>query len=86
MIKNDNVWLGMVIGLILPGMAFLIVEILKKQFIFLQRIDLLYIGCVALNLFIVRYLVNNGKENTSRGVIGATFICAFIFFFYKIRQ
>lgn len=86
MLKRDNVWLGAVLGLILPAIAFFFVEILKKNLSFLKKDDLLYIGCVALNLILVRYYFREYKENTARGIIGSTFICAFIFFYHKVRQ
>lgn len=86
MIKKDNIWLGMLLGLIFPAIAYFFVEILKKNIAFLQKDDLLYIGCVAINLLIVRYFFKQDKENIVRGVIGATFVCAFIFFFYKVRS
>ena len=86
MFKRDNVWLGLILGLILPGVAFFLVEILKKNFRFLEKDDLLYIGCAALNLFLVRYLFRQYKENTARGVVASTFICAMIFFYYKMHQ
>jgi hypothetical protein len=86
MLKRDNIWLGTALGLILPGIAFFIVEVLKKNIRVLEKDDLLYIGCVALNLILVRYYFREYKENTARGIIGATFICALIFFYHKMRQ
>lgn len=86
MFKRDNVWLGAFLGLVLPGIAVFFVEVLKKNFRFLEKDDLLYIGCVALNLLLVRYFFKVRKENTARGIISATFICAFIFFYHKVRQ
>jgi len=62
------------------------VEILKKNIRILQREDILYIGCVALNLFLVKYFFKKNKEQTARGIVGSTFICAMIFFYYKMRQ
>ena len=86
MLKRDNVWLGLVLGLILPGLAFLFVEILKKNIKVLEKDDLLYIGCVALNLLLMRFFVSAYKENTAKGIIAATFVCDFIFFYHKMRQ
>lgn len=86
MLNKDNTWYGTLLGLVLPGIAFFIVEILKKKITFLEKADILYIGCVALNLLLVRYFFNKDKEQTARGIIGSTFICAFIFFFYKTNQ
>lgn len=86
MLKKDNVWLGALLGLVLPAIAFVVVEILKRNMRVFQKDDLLYIGCVALNLFLVKYYFKIDKENTARGIVGATFICAFVFMFYKMRQ
>lgn len=86
MVRRDNMWLGVVLGLVLPGAAFFFVEILKENIEFLQKDDILYIGCVALNLILVRYFFSRHKEQTGRGIVLATFICAFIFFYYKMRQ
>mgnify|MGYP001569998595 CR=1 FL=1 len=86
MFKKDSPWLGAALGLVLPGIAFFFVEILKKNIKVLEKADLLYIGCVALNLLLVRYFFNQDKEQIARGIIGSTFICAFIFFFYKTNQ
>ena len=86
MAKRDNMWIGVILGLILPGIAFFFVEVLKKNIRFLQKDDILYIGCVALNLILVRYFFSKDKEQTGRGIVLSTFICAFIFFYYKMRQ
>jgi hypothetical protein len=86
MLKRDNVWLGTGLGLILPGIAFVLVEVLKENVVYLKKADLLYIGCVALNLLLLRYYVRSYKENTARGIIASTFVCAFIFFFYKVGR
>lgn len=86
MLNRDNVWLGTVLGLVLPAIAFLLVEMLKRNITMLKKADLLYIGCVALNLILVKYYSSRYMESTVRGIIGSTFICAFVFFFYKVQS
>lgn len=86
MLKKDNVWLGALLGLVLPAIAFILVEVLKRKVRIFEKDDLLYIGCVALNLFLVKYYFRIDKENTARGIVAATFICAFVFMFYKMWQ
>ena len=86
MLRKDNVWLGAFLGLVMPGIAFMVVEILKRNFRILQKDDLLYIGCVAINLILVRYFFSIDKEQTGRGIVGATFICALVFMYYKMGQ
>ncbi len=85
MLKRDNIWIGVILGLVLPGIAAFFVEVLKKNVRILEKDDLLYIGCAALNMVLVKYLFKQYKENTARGVVASTFICALVFFLYKMR-
>ncbi len=75
--------MGLLGGLALPSLAFLIVEFIRSNVSSYVRADLLYIGCVALNLILVNLTYKHHKDETAKGVIAATFICAFIFFYYK---
>lgn len=86
MFKKDSVWLGLGIGLFFPAVAFVIVEVIKKNLVFLQKDDLLYIGCVAINMLLLKYAYKKDHELTAKGIISATFVCAFIFFFYKFNK
>lgn len=83
MYKKDSVWIGLLGGLAVPSLAFLIVEFLRSNVSLYFRADLLYIGCVALNVILVNLANKNHKDQTVKGIISATFICAFIFFYYK---
>jgi len=86
MFKKDNVWIGLAAGLILPGLGFLIVELLKRNFTFFGKADLLYIACVAINLWLLKLAYKKEMESTARGIISATFLCALLFFYYKIQK
>lgn len=86
MFKKDSVWLGLGAGLFFPAVAFFIVEVIKKNLVILQKDDLLYIGCVAINMLLLKLAYKRDMELTGKGIISATFVCAFIFFYYKFRQ
>ena len=86
MFKKDSVWLGLAAGLVFPGLAYLVVEVIKKNLTFLGKDDLLYIGCVAINMLLLKYAYKRDLEMTGKGIISATFVCAFIFFFYKFNK
>lgn len=86
MFKKDSVWLGLGAGLFFPAVAFLIVEVIKKNLVFLAKDDLLYIGCVAINMLLLNYAYKRDMEQTGRGIISATFVCALIFFYYKFNK
>lgn len=83
MLKKDNFWLGLLFGMALPSLAFLVVEYIRENVEALKQVDLLYIGCVALNFVLFNQASKHFKEHTARGILAATFICAFIFAYYK---
>lgn len=85
-LRRDNGWIGLLIGLGLPAIIFgtlygivLLVEnhTGKIEIITPQKILLL---AIIPNLFILRYTLLKLKHDlTGRGIMGATFILAFIF-------
>lgn len=81
---KNNVWVGLAIGLLFPAVFCFIAWLVITHIAFLQKADLLYIGGIAVNAYILNYFLKNHRENIGRGVLAATFVCAFIFFFYKV--
>jgi len=84
-IKN-TVWAGFGIGLLIPGLLVTIVWFIMHKVAFLSKADLLLIGCIGVNALMLKYFFKINQENTGRGILSATFIWAFLFFFYKISQ
>lgn len=84
-IKN-SVFIGLGVGLLIPGILLSIVWYLMHRYAFLAKADLLLIGCIAVNALLMHYFFKLNKENVGRGIISATFLWAFAFFFYKITQ
>ncbi|WP_293300537.1 stationary phase survival protein SurE [Pedobacter sp. UBA4863] len=84
-VKN-HVLVGLGIGLGTPLVLGGIAWYLMHHTTAFKKADLLLIGCVAVNLAWVSFFNKINKENVSRGVVSATFLCAFAFFFYKIMQ
>jgi hypothetical protein len=83
MFKKDSIWLGFGAGLFVPALVLLLVLLIKQQIQVLAKDDLLYIGCVALNLLVLKYFDKRDMDLAYKGVISATFVCALIFFIYK---
>ena len=81
-VKN-SVWIGLAIGLIIPGVllsaAWYIIH--QKN---LKQVDLLYIACIAVNAYTMQLFFRLNKEQLGRGILSATFLWAFAFFFYKV--
>ncbi|CAM4402810.1 hypothetical protein SAMN06265348_11637 [Pedobacter westerhofensis] len=83
---RNSVWAGFGIGLVVPGLLISIVWFVMHRVAMLAKADLLLIGCIAVNALLLKYFFKINKENTGRGILSATFIWGFLFFFYKISQ
>lgn len=79
-------WIGLAIGLGSPLILGAAAWYVMHHTLVFKKADLLLIGCVAVNLIWVKYFDRIHKENIVRGIVSATFLCAFAFFFYKVSQ
>lgn len=83
---RDSVFIGFGIGIAVPGVLVSIVWFVMHQVSFLAKADLLLIGCIAVNAVLLKLFFSQQKDSLGRGVLSATFIWAFAFFFYKVNQ
>ncbi|MGY4386364.1 ABC-type branched-subunit amino acid transport system permease subunit [Pedobacter sp. UYP24] len=83
---SNSVWAGLAVGLVLPALLLSLAWYLMHRFAFLAKADLLLIAAIAVNALLMHYFFKQDKEKTARGVVSATFLWAFAFFFYKISQ
>ena len=81
---NNSVWIGLGIGLLVPAIFCSIAWYIITHFASLAKADLLYIGGIAVNAYTMQYFFKYNKENIGRGILAATFLCAFVFFAYKV--
>ncbi|GGI21961.1 stationary phase survival protein SurE [Pedobacter mendelii] len=81
---KDSVWIGLAIGLVFPAILSIIVFYIINHVFHLAKADLLYIGAIAINAYSMQYFFKHYKENIGRGILAATFVCAFVFFYYKV--
>jgi hypothetical protein len=88
MFKNlkNSVFIGLGIGVLVPGILLSIIWYMMHKYAFLAKADLLLIGGIAVNALFMHYFFNQNKEQIGRGIISATFLWAFVFFFYKVNQ
>lgn len=88
MFKNvkNSVLIGLGIGVFVPGVLIAGVWYLMHKVAFLAKADLLLIACIAVNAIFMHYFFKQDKENIGRGIISATFLWAFVFFFYKVSK
>ena len=83
---KDSIWTGLAGGITIPGILLAGAWYLMHKYAFLAKADLLLIGCIAVNALLMHHFFKQDKENTGKGIISATFLWAFVFFFYKINQ
>lgn len=81
---NNSVWIGLGVGLLVPAILCSIAWYVIHHVASLAKADLLYIGGIAVNAYTMQYFFKYNKENIGRGILAATFLCAFIFFAYKV--
>jgi hypothetical protein len=90
MLKKDNIVLGIIIGLVLPGLFY---AILSVAALFIKtgpawtrpfEPDKMMLLAVFINLLPIRlYFVNWKFDKTGRGVLIITFILVIAFFLFK---
>ncbi|MNK65190.1 hypothetical protein D3C87_844780 [compost metagenome] len=81
---NNSVWVGLAIGLLVPVILCSLAWYIIHHVASLAKADLLYIGGIAVNAYTMQYFFKYNKENIGRGILAATFLCAFAFFSYKV--
>jgi hypothetical protein len=83
---RNSVFIGLGLGILVPGVLLSFIWYLMHTYAFLAKADLLLIGGIAVNALLMHYFFNQNKEQIARGIISATFLWAFLFYFYKINQ
>ncbi|HRY98634.1 MAG TPA: hypothetical protein P5550_06200 [Bacteroidales bacterium] len=91
-LKNDAYWLGGMLGILLPAMAYgiirgidLILQRLSGQEQVLEPATMVLIS-IFVNLFTLRYyLVNLRYDKTGRGILMLTFGLAMVYFYFLFR-
>ena len=92
MLNKDSWFLGIVVGLVLPGALFGILYLLNRYLSIeynngrmYLRISTLMLIAIFANMFTLRYyLVKKKFDKTGRGILMVTFVFAFVFFYFYI--
>lgn len=83
---KDNIWTGLGIGLLVPGLLIGITWYIMHAVAYLAKLDLLLIGCIAVNALMLKFVFKENKDNIGRGLIIATFAWGMAFFYYKLSK
>ena len=92
-LKRDDFLLGGILGLVLPGLAFLLIFGIHSLLVRISgnprllEISTMVLISIFVNLFSLRYyLVNLKYDKTGRGILMVTFVLAIVFFVTLFRN
>ena len=83
-IKN-NVVVGVLVGLILPSLAYFFSEIIFKQEIVAGKPGVPYLIAVGINLILLKYIYRADADKAGKGLLIITFIVFLLTFLLKIK-
>jgi hypothetical protein len=75
---------GLLSALVLPVSMWLVFDVLYKNWVLFNKPAIPYLVSVAVNLFILRYFIRNGKESAGYGVMITTFAVMWAIFKFKM--
>jgi len=76
---------GVILGLIVPALAWFTFNVLYKGVVLLHKPAIPYLVALGINLFIIRVCFKNSMDDTGRGVMLTTFVCVILILVFKIR-
>ena len=77
---------GFVLGLIAPGIALLLFNVLYTDVVLFNKPAIPYLVALALNLIIIRTCYKKNADQAGRGVMLSTFICMLLLVFvFKVK-
>lgn len=83
-VKN-NIVVGLLIGLILPLLAYFMAEVFFKNEIFPNKPGVPYLIAVAINLILLKFTYKSNADKTGLGLLLVTFIVVILAFIFKIK-
>lgn len=86
MFKTNNLFAGILIGSILPAIAWLVFSYwLQNEAIVMDKPAVPYLITVGLNLLLLRYCLKKDLDKTGNGIMMITFAFMLAVFFLKIN-
>ncbi|EHQ29575.1 hypothetical protein [Mucilaginibacter paludis] len=75
---------GLLSGIVLPALAWLIFDVVFKNAVLLNKPAIPYLACIAINLLVLRYFIRHGKPSVGYGLMTTTFVIAIMIFKLKV--
>lgn len=83
--KKNNFYLGIVIGAVLPAVAWVLFNYCYKNLVLMHKPAIPYLVAVAINLLLIRFFHHAQADKTSRGIMLITFIFLIFIFLIKLK-
>ncbi len=90
-LKKDSFWLGILLGLVLPGILYLILhyinisienKVSNRPYLTDSMVQIL---SLIINLLMIRYyLITLKADKTGRGILLVTFVAGILFFIFNL--
>jgi hypothetical protein len=84
MVKKNSIIAGIAIALIFPAIAFGMAYLLRNQVYIIGRPAIPYLVAIAFNLILIRLLQKKDMDQTSRGIMLATFVIMLLVVLTKV--
>jgi hypothetical protein len=85
MLNRNTLLTGFLIGSILPAIAWVVFNVLYKNWVIFHKPAIPYLVALGINLFIVKHCYKKDADETGKGVMMATFICMILMVIFKIQ-
>lgn len=85
MLKKDHFLTGVLVGLLLPVICWLIIDVLKLMPV-LNKPAVPYFIAVFFNLLAIRYFFKMHKASTGMGMMLVSFVCMVLVFWLKLMK
>jgi hypothetical protein len=83
-VKN-NVVVGMLIGLVLPLLAWIFSEVFFQRDIIANKPGVPYLVAVAINLILLKFIYKSNADKAGIGLLIVTFTAVILTFVFKIK-
>lgn len=84
--KANNLFIGILLGMILPALAWFAVADWTNTIPYLSKPGVSYLIAIALNLILLRVCYRKGADQTGTGIMLFTFIFMLAAFILKIKH
>lgn len=84
MLKNNNLYLGIALGLIFPAISWLLFGYLYKGVVIMHKPAIPYLVAIALNLAIMKF-IGQQRNKTAQGIMLSTFLFMIIIFLLVLK-